>query len=236
MIDSVVQFTTQLAEYAWERYQVNITYKWGRYTKSTQTVTKYAWSASGFTQSQYSRSYTVYPSTNITITLAKNFSDNERSASNAALNKISDSVVGASAAAEMLQKYIGYYWTSMDYGPPGNILHSLSVSDVRAQTSSDIRYKLISVSEGYESITLTWKNECWQISSTTTETIRGSYIDDVTSTSASAYPSNGASGDYWYVSNGSETSRGNYVDIVSSVDYNAYPNDGIQDGYWYTKN
>ena len=53
--------------------------------------------------------------------------------------------------------------------------------------------------------------------------------------SSSAYPSNGKSGSYWYVSAGSETSRGNYIDIVSSMDHNAYPNDGIQDGYWYTR-
>lgn len=58
----------------------------------------------------------------------------------------------------------------------------------------------------------------------------------VTSTSSSAYPSNGVSGSYWYESAGSSTSysKGStqYSD-VTSIDPNAYPNGYYSGSYWY---
>lgn len=58
----------------------------------------------------------------------------------------------------------------------------------------------------------------------------------VTSTSSSAYPSNGASGSYWYESAGSTTttSKGStqYSD-ASSTNPSAYPNGGASGSYWY---
>ena len=58
---------------------------------------------------------------------------------------------------------------------------------------------------------------------------------DVTSTSAGAYPSNGISGSYWYVLKGSEQIKGSYVDTVESDNENAYPVNGIYGNYWYVK-
>lgn len=58
----------------------------------------------------------------------------------------------------------------------------------------------------------------------------------VTSTNSSAYPSNGASGSYWYVSAGSTTttSKGSTsYGQVESESSSAYPNGGAQGGYWY---
>lgn len=58
----------------------------------------------------------------------------------------------------------------------------------------------------------------------------------VTSTNSAAYPSNGISGSYWYVSAGSSTSysKGSTLySSVSSTSSSAYPNPGHQDGYWY---
>lgn len=58
----------------------------------------------------------------------------------------------------------------------------------------------------------------------------------VTSTLSSAYPSNGASGSYWYESAGSETtySRGDIsYGQVQSESSSTYPNGGAQSGYWY---
>ena len=64
---------------------------------------------------------------------------------------------------------------------------------------------------------------------------KGSYIDQVTSSSSSAYPANNYSGSYWYVSVGSQQTQGSFIDTVESNIENAYPDNGIQDGYWYVK-
>lgn len=73
---------------------------------------------------------------------------------------------------------------------------------------------------------------------------QGTYDGTVTSTSSSAYPSNGHSGQdgtyvpkYWYVSTGSSTSysKGSTsYGQVSSTSSSAYPNGGAQSGYWYS--
>lgn len=58
----------------------------------------------------------------------------------------------------------------------------------------------------------------------------------VTSTSSSAYPSNGANGSYWYVSAGSDVSYSkgstSYPDI-SSTNRSAYPDNSYSGSYWY---
>ena len=64
---------------------------------------------------------------------------------------------------------------------------------------------------------------------------QGSYIDQVTSNSSNAYPSNDHSGSYWYISAGSKQVQGELIDTVESSDPNTYPDNGILDGYWYVK-
>ena len=71
----------------------------------------------------------------------------------------------------------------------------------------------------------------------TSEISRGDYIGDVTSTTSSTYPSNGAQDGYWYVYYTSTTtySRGTFIETVYSYDESAYPADARHtDGYWYT--
>lgn len=63
----------------------------------------------------------------------------------------------------------------------------------------------------------------------------GSLVGEVTSTSSGTYPSNGVSGSYWYVSNGSEKTKGSLNGTAESDNPNAYPADGISGNYWYTK-
>ena len=70
---------------------------------------------------------------------------------------------------------------------------------------------------------------------TTDSNTRGSLIGGVTSTSSSAYPSNGISGSYWYVSNGSEQTKGTLSGTVESDNPTAYPDNGISGNYWYVK-
>ena len=69
---------------------------------------------------------------------------------------------------------------------------------------------------------------------TRTENVQGDYIDQVTSSSSSAYPSDGQSGSYWYVSAGSTTSKGSANGSVTSTNSSAYPADGVSGSYWYT--
>ena len=61
----------------------------------------------------------------------------------------------------------------------------------------------------------------------------------VSSTSSSAYPSNGISGSYWYISNGSTTSYSkgstNYG-LISSASSDSYPSNGKSGSYWYVYN
>ena len=67
------------------------------------------------------------------------------------------------------------------------------------------------------------------------ESSKGEYIDTVSSSLSSEYPSDGAKGDYWYTYKNSEatTSKGTSLGQVSSTNSNAYPQDGIQDNIWY---
>lgn len=64
-------------------------------------------------------------------------------------------------------------------------------------------------------------------------TSRGSYIGAVKSTSSSTYPTNGASGSYWYDTRTSAYIRGTLIGFVEEVE-GTYPVDGRHnDNYWY---
>ena len=66
----------------------------------------------------------------------------------------------------------------------------------------------------------------------------GDYIGQVTSSNASAYPSNGQSGSYWYIRQADRTGDaqiGSFIEVVESFDERAYPNNGISGDYWYVR-
>lgn len=68
-------------------------------------------------------------------------------------------------------------------------------------------------------------------------TLKGTYRGTVTSTSSTAYPTNGASGSYWYDTRTSATSysQGSYIEEVIAED-GTYPTNGrASDGYWYVR-
>ena len=68
-------------------------------------------------------------------------------------------------------------------------------------------------------------------------TVKGTYIGTVTSTSSTAYPTNGQSGSYWYDTRTSSTnySQGSYIGEVIAED-GTYPTNGrASDGYWYVR-
>ena len=65
---------------------------------------------------------------------------------------------------------------------------------------------------------------------------KGEYIGTVHTSNKDAYPSDGPSGDYYYVYNNESEVRGSYIEDVYSADPNAYPTNGKHtDGYWYVK-
>ena len=201
---SVVQFTTQAAEYTWERYQVNTIYKWGRY--EIETVSTYQ--VDTLSEEQY---YTYGAGTYRSSYTFDRYTG---------LFTLTGSVFDGT---NLSNGYSGY--CTMSRGSLGRYNLNGNASNV-----SQIKYI-----RRYGSTTSVFTADTLLAKQSGTEDRKGSYIDDVSSTSSSAYPSNGVFGSYWYVSSGSETSRGNYIDIVSSADYNAYPDDGIQSGYWYTR-
>ena len=60
----------------------------------------------------------------------------------------------------------------------------------------------------------------------------------VTSTSRNAYPSNGISGSYWYVSAGSTSQTLNEPGTLNGTivaDYGTYPENGKSGSYWYVR-
>ncbi len=60
----------------------------------------------------------------------------------------------------------------------------------------------------------------------------------VTSTSSNAYPSNGISGSYWYVSAGSTSQTLNEPGTLNGTivaDYGTYPENGKSGNYWYVR-
>lgn len=62
---------------------------------------------------------------------------------------------------------------------------------------------------------------------------RGTYIGVAESESASAYPQDGISGDYWYVYQDYEVLPREHIEYVRDTDMNAYPKNGVQGDYWY---
>lgn len=79
-------------------------------------------------------------------------------------------------------------------------------------------------------------NTYYSIASKAT-TVKGTYRGTVTSTSSTAYPTNGKSGSYWYDTRTSSTSysQGSYIGEVIAED-GTYPTNGrASDGYWYVR-
>lgn len=64
--------------------------------------------------------------------------------------------------------------------------------------------------------------------------IKGTHSGTTTSESSSAYPSNGISGSYWYVSKSYRNTRGAFIESIEA-DEGTYPDNGIQGNYWYVR-
>lgn len=88
------------------------------------------------------------------------------------------------------------------------------------------------LSQGYNSD----KTVYYQRSQAQDKKEQGSRNGEVTSNTASTYPENGSSGNYWYISAGSEQIQGAFIDTITSYNGDEYPSNGVHtDGYWYVK-
>lgn len=212
--------------YVWGRYQRNstttTTYHWNRYklatTEKTSTITSFpfptgsiAYVADGYTTS----------GNNYVLTGDVRDFDYDGTADYDYYQKHMDSrdfpylIVGSDTGATMYESnHIRLYWWSI-----GNYLQ--------------VRYD-----DGTSDGRVGTDGRRYEITKHSFERTQGSSAGSVTSTSRSAYPDNGISGNYWYVYSRSSTSttysRGNYIDDVSSDSSNAYPENSHSGSYWYT--
>ena len=232
--------------YSWDRYQVNTTYRWGKYEIATSYRYKYAISSGR--NITFSARSVIHP---LFIGSATSYTFNEYS-NVLSFNGYQSVFYGSSYStdAEFLSDVAkimtsGRYITHFKTWMPTGGLQSCSCNNLTLPNDgsygSKAFYKINSFtydtnSYGYATrVTIGCTSYSFNTNGSTAQQISGSYIEDVTSASSSAYPANGVSGSYWYVSKGSESSKGNYIDTVTSENYNQYPDDGIQGGYWYVR-
>lgn len=65
------------------------------------------------------------------------------------------------------------------------------------------------------------------------EAVAGDYIERITTTNSSIYPSNGMYNGYWYISRGAAFQAGDYITSLYSEDRSAYPDNAQSGNYWY---
>ena len=245
--NKVVEFSVKDAAYTWERYAVVINYKWNRYEIGYTEVLTYKDSVMG--QMPYRDQHLVDPKCVLTFARSNGIPDDGVlyestttlsdivTISRTNYNNTEDFLKAVDEAG-----FLGSYITSIDvdwvyiidgdYYENGEGLKSTSVD-----TSPVDSFDQIDAFE-YSGDELTYysymHHQIWSDKYVQVEQ-RGDYMDQVTSTSSGAYPSNGIAGNYWYVSAGSSTNRGNYIDDVTSQNYNQYPDNGISGSYWYIR-
>ena len=227
--NKVIEFTTQSAEYTWERYNVVTTYKWGRCEigeKRTYYVSESQETNHTVHRPMASNSGTVF-----------NFADRYDVDEDSGIItfKSVSRVVYSSSVQNTIDKlrgagFVRGYYTRTTHTSGSDI----RITGTNLETPYDGSYFYQVTSLDDSSSYCSWEYNTCRIKYNTSDA-QGSYIDQVTSTSSSAYPNNGIHGDYWYVSEGSDQSRGTYIDDVASENYNAYPDNGISGSYWYIR-
>lgn len=221
--------------HTWKRYEINssTSYTWNRWNLVSTTVYKWnKWNTTtgaterivspdnsefgpGFVHGNYSPEMV----SNGGRTYAAYYTSNGTRMNSSMLNQVIDS-------SNWLKSGYAFYEYAMVSGSSGgNAYHHYKYKITSAKYTGNTNdygeyvFKISTMYEAYEGA------------------IKGSTsYGQVTSTSSSAYPSNGASGSYWYESAGSEVqySKGStqYAD-VSSTSSSAYPDNGHDGSYWY---
>ena len=228
--NKVIEFSVKDAAYTWERYNVVTTYKWNRYTIGSKPV--YVLDDSDdFSESSkdmvtpitYATKYTVegnkirISSSNLKTFTAKYQAGRLDSG-------YVTSLTGGTQGANGAQTRSPWFYPVAKAGLYDSIMEISGRSFTQAEDPGP-------ESNWY----LLGRNRTIRMKIDHYDDVAGTLMDQVTSTSSGAYPSNGISGSYWYVSAGSSTSRGNYIDDVTSQNYNQYPDNGISGSYWYIR-
>lgn len=231
--------------HCWKKYQIKTTttYRWNRYTV-TSTI-QYSES----TSTSYAVDFTnLYDHGIETCAISRSGYTLDKQTGEFVLNSMSTGIEGA---YDTLSATNDAYYDK--YVIPGNGLRSaanwiaISPSNIEPNASGSYpKYYWALELENNGDVTLLLKNKYglnnWRNLEFTLKQSVASYVDgpgtsqgQVTSTSRSAYPNNGRSGNYWYVYQGSSTSQsaGSYVEDVIGSTESQYPANGVSGSYWY---
>ena len=238
--------------YRWNRYNVNstTTYRWNRYNVNSTTTyywdrynvvstTRYTWNRYD-TTAYYEIGY-FEPETNYLIVLYnKNSSINAYKFEDITINT-SVGIVGSNpiniklSEVDTFNTYIVDRNKLVDPEYGNKNLYWIHLS-----TTSKLLLKLRAffwdAGDPYRIGVANYGATPYWTCPRVPEYSQGAFKDTVNSTSSSTYPTDGVSGEYWYVYDGSNTtySQGSTsYSQVSSTSSSAYPNDGYSGEYWY---
>lgn len=231
--------------YRWKRYNVNSTlnYRWNRW--NLVTTTTYKWNKYSATANGYEETVTPYVTTVTGTTDSGGSTYDCYIPAVSVKGKYSMSSSGWYYSGKSGLRYEREGWFCLNYhGSQKEVGYDCSNYCYMHSVGLLQLDKIVSIKEptydnnnhNYNrngSVTFSTKNKY----GVAIKYIKGSeLLDTVTSTSSSAYPSNGASGSYWYESAGSTTSysKGSTSQgYVYSTNSSAYPNGGYSGSYWY---
>ena len=247
MGDGLYEFTLTKILYTWNKYNSveNRTYKWNRF--NVITTKKYCW-----------KKYNVNQSSGETIIgrISVNIGDKVYCASGVRGSDGDYSLSGASN------------FTIRESGPTNAEREHYDIADypyVMINGTSGASYYTVKCPPDVPITFGHWHNYSWWDDWTTVyaklgkgedlmeeigtyptmievgeKTTQGSLVGNVYSTSSSAYPTDGISGNYWYVrysaGDTTEYSKGTANGSVTSSNSSAYPSNGKSGNYWYVSN
>ena len=228
--------------YSWNRFNLTTTYKWNRYAVGSEIIYEYKLDED---YSQDDSRGIISADASFQFAKSYNFS---KSSSRISFNDITKAHASSYQTDEEIVSYvnslgfIGSYITNIDrvsHAGGDYLLRGVSVDSIEySEYAESAMYKIENfyIIDGgpYDGDANIIYRKNHIVRDEKTQAAQGDYIDQVTSSSSSAYPSNGQSGSYWYVSAGSTTSKGSANGSVTSTNASAYPADGASGSYWYT--
>lgn len=215
--------------YVWKKYEVveNISYKWNRWNVVTTTWykwnkwsydTNYQWPKYtlgwGYAADHSSRGNSMY---NQYYWLASSISMNQTTGyfNSSGFSRTYITTDNYTSLQSMYQAMAGSdggsFWTGS--GDIKSVMHFTTIRGLlSSQNSVDFNYTLYVPSKSGQ----------------------GTFIEYVTSTSSSAYPSNSEYNGYYYGSRSTVYSKGSTsYGQVTSTSSSAYPSNGVSGSYWY---
>lgn len=220
---------TGSAKWTWEKYNATYYYYWQRYNSVITGYSEVRGNTThdtGWGSIDHSGLPGITAGSNCTLSYYTDYTFDSNSGTFSFNSKDRGSWDYRNFGEEESFSFSGRYWPSNYYGGSGNdrmgVPYKITWQGRRRPGES---YKVICQKVDY------------YIYSSEANYGKGSTsYGRVNSTNSSAYPSNGRSGSYWYVSDGSEWVKGSFIQTVTADSDRAYPDDGVHtDNYWYVK-